>query len=96
LAFEKTVQYSKDNKTGNSEIVIFGLSRGASAVLNLMALYNPPQVKALVLESPFDTVGSIIDNKRKQLHLEWFSHDAGEVYYGKNFLSLQEKWYTPH
>ncbi len=76
--FEKTVQHAKEKETNNSEIVIFGLSRGASAALNLMALYNPPLVKALVLESPFDTVGSIIDNKRKQLHLEWLSHDAGE------------------
>ncbi len=78
LAFEKTVQYAKGKGADKNEIVIFGLSRGASAALNLMALHNPPEVKALVLESPFDAVSTIIDNQRKQLHLEWLSHDTGE------------------
>jgi len=77
------------------EIVIFGLSRGASAALNLMALYNPPQVKALVLESPFDTVGSIIDNKRKQLHLEWLSHDTGEYIMEKIFRHYNRNGIRP-
>ena len=78
LAFEKTVQYAKKKGTDKKKIVIFGLSRGASVALNFMALYNPPEVKALVLESPFDAVSTIIDNQRKQLHLEWLSHDTGE------------------
>jgi len=85
LAFEKTVQYAKEKGTDNNEIVIFGLSRGASTALNFMGLYNPLQVKALVLESPFDAVSSIIDNQRKQLRLEWLSHDTGE-YIMKNIF----------
>jgi len=78
LRFEKTMRYAQEKEPGDNEIIIFGLSRGASAALNLVALYNLPAVKALVLESPFDSVATIIDNKRKQLHLEWLSHDTGE------------------
>lgn len=77
-AFEKTIQYAQ-TKTSKNEVILVGLSRGASAALNLMALYTLPEVKALVLESPFDSVASIIDNKRKQLHLEWLSHNTGEL-----------------
>ena len=87
LRFEKTMQLAQEKEPGNNEIVIFGLSRGASAPLNFMALYNPLQVKALVLESPFDSVATIIDNKRKQLRLKclkWLSHDMGEY--------IMEKW----
>jgi len=95
LAFEKTVQSAKEKGTDNNEIVIFGLSRGASAALNFMALYNPPQVKALVLESPFDAVCSIIDNKRKQLHLEWLSHDTCECIMEKIFLRYSRNGIRP-
>jgi len=90
LAFEKTVQYAKKNETDKSKIVIFGLSRGASTALNFMALYNPLQVKALVLESPFDAVSTIIDNQRKKLHLEWLSHSTGE-YIMENIFCLYNR-----
>jgi alpha-beta hydrolase superfamily lysophospholipase len=79
LAVEKTIQHAQKKEPGNHAIILVGISRGASAILNLMALDDLPTVKALVLESPFDSVASIIDNKRKQLHLEWLSHDMGEL-----------------
>lgn len=40
--------------------ILVGVSRGASALINFMGLYNPDNVCALILESPFDTVDSIV------------------------------------
>ncbi len=67
---EKTIQNNP-----KEEHVIIGVSRGASTALNFMALHDNPNVKALIVESPFDSVATIIDNKRKQLHLEFLSND---------------------
>lgn len=44
-----------------SQHVLIGMSRGASVVLSYMALHQPKNVKALVLESPFDTVPAVLD-----------------------------------
>ncbi len=66
--YKDIVQNTKD-KREDSEIVIFGLSRGASTGLNFVARHNPPAVKALVLESPFDKVETVVDNKFEQLWL---------------------------
>ncbi|MGB8367170.1 MAG: prolyl oligopeptidase family serine peptidase [Candidatus Babeliales bacterium] len=66
-------------ETDANKIILFGISRGASTALNFMALHNHPSIGALVLESPFDSVASIIDNKRKKLPFKWLSHDMGEL-----------------
>jgi len=41
-------------------IVLTGVSRGASSVITYMGTHNPTNVRALVIESPFDTIDSII------------------------------------
>ncbi len=74
----KVEEIARKKKIGNGEIVIFGISRGASTAFNFMALHNHHAVKALILESPFDAMASIIDNKRKRWHLEWLSPDFGQ------------------
>lgn len=38
------------------DIVLYGDSRGAATIFNVIALYNPEKVKAAVLEGIFDTV----------------------------------------
>lgn len=48
------------------DLVIIGMSRGASTALNLMALHDQPQVQALVLESPFGTVQAIVESLLKR------------------------------
>lgn len=55
--------WAVDNKGGGhgKNIVLCGVSRGASAIINFMARAQCKQVKALVLESPFDTVNSVVD-----------------------------------
>lgn len=52
----------KENGGYNKNIVLCGVSRGASVILNFMARGQLAAVKALVLESPFDTLETVIDN----------------------------------
>lgn len=49
-------------------VVLFGVSRGAAAVINY-ASSNPSKIKALVLEAPFDCVENIIDFWLKQRYI---------------------------
>lgn len=55
-AYEKVTQQFPDH-----QYVLMGMSRGASVILSYMALHQPKNVKALVLESPFDTVPAVLD-----------------------------------
>lgn len=42
-------------------LVLMGVSRGASSILNFAALDKPDIVKAIVAESPFDSIDTILD-----------------------------------
>lgn len=58
------------------KVVLTGVSRGASSIITFMATHNPENVCALVIESPFDAVHSVITgilrkvglSKSKKLH----------------------------
>lgn len=63
-AFEQTIPTHQD-------VVLMGISRGASTILNFMALNNPANVKALVLESPYDCMESVITDKINRLGIAW-------------------------
>ncbi len=43
--------------------ILMGLSMGASTILNYTSLHYTPDIKALVVESPFDTLESIVRSK---------------------------------
>ena len=74
LEVEKTIQNNQEEK-----LVLVSVSRGASTALNFMALHDNPNVKALIVESPFDSMATVVDYIRKQLHLEKIlSHDSGQ------------------
>ena len=51
--------------------ILFGVSRGASTIINFMSLYNPTNVAALVLESPFDCVESIVAQLAEYSKVSW-------------------------
>lgn len=55
----------------NKNIVLIGVSRGASTIVNFMGLYNPEQVKAIVIESPFDCVDSIATSVCHESKFSW-------------------------
>jgi alpha-beta hydrolase superfamily lysophospholipase len=51
--------------------VLVGVSRGASTLINFMGIHNPANVAALILESPFDCVESIINCLIHETKLSW-------------------------
>lgn len=52
-------------------IVLIGVSRGASAAINFAASYQCNHLKALILESPFDSMNTVIKHQISKLRLGW-------------------------
>ncbi len=77
-AYYKTMSVYEDQHQTPCEVVLFGLSRGASAAINFVGLHNPSNIKALILESPYDSVATIIDFMMQKMHLTWLPHSCGE------------------
>lgn len=77
-AYEKTITHMHECNMRGDGVVLFGISRGASAVINFMGIYNPPEVKALILESPFDSVATIIDSMMQKFCHNLLPHSFGE------------------
>lgn len=80
LALQTACKAQKDD----SQIII-GMSRGASAALNLMAICDQPQVQAMVLESPFDTVQAIVESLLKRRF--YIGHIPGLTALAKKLLT---------
>ncbi|MDP3889274.1 MAG: hypothetical protein Q8Q25_01885 [bacterium] len=70
----------------NAPVVLFGLSRGASTILNFIAQHNPSNIQAIVLESPYDHVNSIAKHLAYQLHLSSFPHASNLIHYLMSLL----------
>lgn len=60
--YEKVIEQYPD-----ANIVLFGMSRGAVAIISFLGIFKPKQVSAVVLESPYDCGKSIFDAVQKQL-----------------------------
>lgn len=73
------------------EIVLVGVSRGAATIVNYVAKYNPPQLAAVVVESPFDTLSSIIKHLLKRFKVNWipFSKTLGHKIVRTHFPRLE-------
>lgn len=67
------------NELPNHNLILGGVSRGSAAIINYVALYQPDCIRALVLESPFDTLKSIINHLLKRFGVSWvpFSEKIG-------------------
>jgi len=70
-AYDNAYNWSLENSQSQPELVIFAMSRGASAALNFVALNNPDGIRALVLESPYDTVESILKSLLSRFYIDW-------------------------
>jgi len=81
-------QYTADKE----EVILFGLSRGASTALNFVATHQPQQVSALVLESPFDSIESIIKYQLPGLRL---SINEKNIAWGQSIMSFIFAKYNP-
>lgn len=51
--------------------ILVGVSRGASTIINFIGRYNPGNVLALVLESPFDCVENIVQSLIHRYKMQW-------------------------
>lgn len=54
--------------------ILIGVSRGASIIINFLARYQPQKIKAVVLESPFDTIENVVDYRATRLGIKDFLH----------------------
>jgi alpha-beta hydrolase superfamily lysophospholipase len=77
----------KTKETKASNLILYGVSRGASTIINYMGKHNPSYVKALILESPFDCVENVVHSTIKPIGLGWLPssahHGFAETFYGK-------------
>jgi alpha-beta hydrolase superfamily lysophospholipase len=83
-AYNSMLETLKTQNITDPHIILFGLSRGASTVINFMGLFNPLNVKALILESPFDTPQNLIKNLLAKANLD---HIPGLSTIAYNILS---------
>jgi len=52
-----------------TDIVLYGVSRGASTICTFMGKHQPQNVKALVLESPFDSIPHFLKHSQKTSYI---------------------------
>jgi len=60
-----------NSETEEPHIVIFGISRGASAVVNFLGTDERPAIKAAIVESPFDSFLTVQRHLAKRIFLHW-------------------------
>ena len=77
----------------NKNTVLVGVSRGASVLINFMGIYNAPNVAAIILESPFDCVESIVSALIHEKKLSWI---PGIKKNGLNIMSFIFCKYKPN
>jgi pimeloyl-ACP methyl ester carboxylesterase len=69
------------NISSERDVVLLGLSRGAVTIINYAAHHDLPNVKAIILESPFETLLSIIKGILKRSYLPFNQYTGGIVLY---------------
>lgn len=75
----------------NTDMILMGVSRGASVILNYMSLFNPTQVKAVIIEAPFDSSATIAKSMIKNLKLNWIPGMKSMSHNVLSFLFVQHK-----
>jgi pimeloyl-ACP methyl ester carboxylesterase len=73
-AYQQTKERFKD-----CDIILYGLSRGASNVCIFAGTYPIDKVKAIVLESPYFTMGEVIQSLMNKKNLSWMPLSYGET-----------------
>ncbi len=95
-ALAEAYNYAVANFPGRS-IVLGGVSRGASTIVNFVATAQPKNVKALILESPFDSFNSVVKHLLHQFYLGWipFSDNLAMKYMEHMFPRINIKGIVP-
>lgn len=68
LHYNKIVEQSQ---TETPHIVLFGISRGASAAVSFLGTHERPAIKAAIVESPFDSFLTVQRHLAKRIFLHW-------------------------
>lgn len=69
-AYNQTITTLDASEDKNKDIILVGISRGATSILNFMGLHRPTRVKAVIVESPFDSTRTIAKNMLKRCSLD--------------------------
>lgn len=73
------------------DIILWGLSRGAANILIFAGLYQLDNIKALLVESPYYTMGDVIESIMLKKNLSWLP-----LSYGETLTEFIFKRYTRH
>ena len=81
----------------NKPIVLGGVSRGAATILNYVGTAKPHNIAAIVLESPFDSLRSVILHLLRQYYISWipFSEALAIKYMTSIFPLLNMEGISP-
>jgi len=69
-AYDQTISTLDTSDSKNKDLILVGMSRGATSILNFMGLYKPNRIKAIVAESPFDSTHTIAKNILHKYYLD--------------------------
>jgi len=61
-AYDQAVDKLKNENALDINFILMGMSRGATSILNFMGMYKPEQVKAIIVESPFESTYAVTNN----------------------------------
>ena len=96
--FDKLEQELQEEHGNDYNIVLYGLSRGASVLILFMALYPEKlsHVSAVIMESPFCSVGKVISNFRHRFYLKRFiSQSMGHRILESIFMKYNRNYPSP-
>ena len=68
LALSNAYHQAKEKSYG---IILVGMSRGASVIINFLGLNKPEQVIAAIVESPFDSVLNALQTQLQKSKITW-------------------------
>jgi pimeloyl-ACP methyl ester carboxylesterase len=90
IAYEKTLEHF-----GDCDIILYGLSRGASNVAIFAGLYELTNVKAIVLESPYLAMADVITDIMIKKHLDWLPLAWGQALAELIFRKYDRNGHSP-
>jgi predicted esterase len=95
-AYTKTCTWA-EKKWKDYNIILFGLSRGASNVAIFTGLHQLDHVKAIILESPYYTMGDVIESMMHKANFGWMPISYGQTvaeFIFKQDLRISKAQYT--
>ncbi len=67
----RTLANAYEKAKHTHDVVLMGMSRGASTILNFLGTQNPTNVAAAIVESPFDSITNTLENFCKVAGVSW-------------------------